>query len=199
MKKTLIAILTFTLTLVLAPTASATVCSDINNIGGLSHTQRQEMVIACETAKLTVSQSASVDIQDISDWGQVAKDWAEAIGIAAGELGFQANEFLGTDAGKLTAVLIAWQVLGDDIVDIISSLLVAIIAPFILLYMVRRSNPWEYAPQPVSYFWGLYTTTKMVKTGSYIDHSSHEHYKATVAIGCAVLALVEIIAIASLG
>ena len=200
MKKTLIGIITFTLMSVLAPTASAAQCADIANIHGLSHTQRQEIVVACETAKLDVTTSTTkVDLMAVSEWGQVAKDWAEAIGIAAKELGFAANEFLATDAGKLTAGLIAWHILGEDIIDIVTSLLVAIVAPLIYLLMVRRSNPFIYEHKPVTYFWGLITTTERIKTSDVISKADLEWYRIVVSLGGAALVVIELIAIASIG
>lgn len=113
-------LLTLTL-LVSAGTASAATCQQqIANISGLDAQTKQEMIISCEQAKLTtiVTPEQAVTAEKINKYAEAAKAFAEALGVAAKELGIAVNEFLGTTAGKLTAAMILWKVLGAQLLSI---------------------------------------------------------------------------------
>lgn len=75
-----------------------------------------ETLEACKNKSAEVAPAAVAE--DLSAYAEVAKGVAEAIGIAAREVGVAVDEFVKTDAGKLTVALIVWHVAGDEILGI---------------------------------------------------------------------------------
>lgn len=106
--------------------AVAGTCASIDNINGLTASVKQEMKVQCEQKKLdmvtagesVIDSAKGIDPVKLTQWGQVAKEFSGALGIAAREMGVAANEFLGTPAGKLTAVVIVWNYMGSQLLGI---------------------------------------------------------------------------------
>lgn len=115
--KGIIAVLATVLMLVASPVFAA--CDTIS-VSGISDEAEATLKLACQQALVDATNAASnplgVDVTDpnaLSAYGIVAQEWARALGIAATELGIAVDTFLDTDAGKLTAALIIWQVAGE--------------------------------------------------------------------------------------
>ncbi len=97
-------------------------CDNIN-VPGLSDAEeadikllcQQKLVDAAKAPELAALASGFTDPNKLSAYGIVAQEWAKALGIAATELGIAVDTFLDTDAGKLTAFIIIWQVMGETI------------------------------------------------------------------------------------
>lgn len=131
MKKLLISA-TIAIAALTAIPAQAYSCSQqVNGISGLSDETKQSMIVSCEQNKLKDVQApkiGSTTVEEMDKWSDVSLKFAKAIGVAAKEFGVAVNDFLETDAGKLTAVFIGWQVLGDDISYVGISIIVLIFA-----------------------------------------------------------------------
>lgn len=106
------------------PTAFASNDCDLTDVIGLDSEAMATLRVACEQALLdattssalsTVAGDLSMNPDKLSEYGLVAQEWAKALGIAATELGIAVDTFLDTDAGKLTAFIIIWQVMGENI------------------------------------------------------------------------------------
>lgn len=106
------------------PSAFAGDC-DITDVIGLDKSAMATLRVACEQALLDATKVPNMlssvagnltNPQNLSQYGLVAQEWAKALGIAATELGIAVDTFLDTDAGKLTAFIIIWQVMGEAIV-----------------------------------------------------------------------------------
>lgn len=78
-----------------------------------------EKKILQRLAECKGTNSIMPDKEEITSYAKEATEFAKALGIAARELGLAVDDFVKTDAGKLTAALIAWKVLGDDIKGIV--------------------------------------------------------------------------------
>jgi hypothetical protein len=119
MKKVLISAVLVLSSLVALPVAAGFSCaSQIDGISGLSDQDKQIMIVKCEQTKLNVVATPKIGnttVDEMDKWSDVSLKFAKAIGVAAKEFGVAVNDFLGTDVGKLTAVFIGWQVLGEDI------------------------------------------------------------------------------------
>lgn len=129
---------------------------------GISESARADLKASClatfakENPSAAAVAEAEQKIAKISAWGQVAKDAAGAIGIAAHELNVGVNEFLASPAGKLTAFLIVWKVAGSAI---LSKLLGLLMLPFAWYLVKRIANGLmvkeiTYETKPV--LWGLF-------------------------------------------
>lgn len=92
------------------------------------------------------SAAPEVVAQNVSAYAEVAKGVAEAIGIAAREVGVAVDEFVKTDAGKMTIALIVWHVAGDDIKGVLFGTPVAIFGAWFLFGMwarIRRTGEYD--------------------------------------------------------
>lgn len=158
--------------------ASATAFAGYTQVdtSGLSEAQVAELKATAakaiaDNAKGVVSTEHVKDVGTAvtlaATWGQqaatAAEGFAKAIGIAAKELGVTVNDFLHTDAGRLTAAVIVWKVAGASI----AKMLFAIALFFSCAIMVRvfylRLFTLEYKEMPYSLLWGLKSGTKMVR------------------------------------
>ena len=121
---------------------------DISGTPGLSDVAKAELKVACQQAMLAAEQIAinplrGVDVsnpEQLSQWGLVAQEWAKALGIAANELGIAVDQFLDTDAGKLTAAVIIWQVAGENIMGFLIGVPLLIIIIVVGLRTARKAK-----------------------------------------------------------
>lgn len=68
---------------------------------------------------ITAAQTKETETVDkIDKWVNVGERVGKMVGGAAKELGVAANEFVKTDVGKMTAALIVWNYMGEDLVHI---------------------------------------------------------------------------------
>jgi len=100
-------------------------------------------------------------------WGQqaamAAEGFAKALGIAAKELGVTVNDFLHTDAGKLTALLIIWKVAGAAVMKALYGMLFVTVGLAIVRGIYMRLFTLEYKQIEYSRFFGAFKGTKMVR------------------------------------
>lgn len=100
-------------------------------------------------------------------WGQqaasAAEGFAKALGIAAKELGVTVNDFLHTDAGKLTAALIIWKVAGAGVAKILYALLFVTAGMFITRMIYLRLFTASYEKVEYSRFGGFFKGTKLIR------------------------------------
>lgn len=100
-----------------------------------------ETLAACKQQATRIA--PEVVVQDVSAYAEIAKGVAEAIGIAAREVGVAVDEFVKTDAGKMTIALIVWHVAGDDIKGIVFGvpcILFAVWLWFAISHRLRRTG-----------------------------------------------------------
>lgn len=102
-----------------------------------------------------------------ASWGTqaaaAAEGFAKALGIAARELNVSINEFLASDAGKLTAVLIIWHVAGKSIIGLIYAAIVLAVGLGFVRFMYNRLFTSGTKTVPYSRFWGLWSGEKVVR------------------------------------
>jgi hypothetical protein len=100
-------------------------------------------------------------------WGQqaaaAAEGFAKALGIAAKELGVTVNDFLHTDAGKLTAALIIWKVAGASVAKILYALLFVTVGMFITRMIYLRLFTKGYEKVEYSRLGGFFKGTKLIR------------------------------------
>ena len=81
----------------------------------------------------------SVTPEKINQWAENGKGIGIAIGSAAKELGLAADAFLKTDAGKITVAMVAWKVMGKDVVRVVGGGAFFLILASIWVYIYRRT------------------------------------------------------------
>lgn len=115
-----------------------------------------------------VIQNPEEAVSLMSTWGvqtaAAAKGFAEALGVAAHELNIGANEFLDTPAGKLTAGIIIWKVMGEAILSLIGGVCIILFTFFLGRWLMLRVFTDGFTPTENIWFWGLLKTTKYSRT-----------------------------------
>ena len=100
-------------------------------------------------------------------WGPqmaaAAEGFAKALGIAARELNITVNDFLKSDAGKLTAILIIWKVAGTAAVKMLYTVFFVIVAQIVARVVYVRLFTKDYEKVEYSRFGGFFKGTKMVR------------------------------------
>lgn len=93
----------------------STDCASI--AGNFDDSTKAAMTAACvEATKNTIAAPSSV--QEATQWGLMAKEFAMALGIAAREIGVSVNEFVASPAGHITVAVILWKTLGASLAKI---------------------------------------------------------------------------------
>lgn len=149
-------------------------------------TEQQVAQIKAEAAKMAERNalrgvqpdSASAMVALASTWGlqasTAAEGFAKAINVAARELGVTVNDFLGTDAGKLTAALIIWKVAGETILGMIYALLFITIGLTLARVIYTKLFTAEYQKVKYERFFGMFKGEKMVRIPKPISHMNRE-------------------------
>lgn len=139
------------------------------NTEGLSDAQIAEIksIAASKVAESAKAPGMAETMTLAATWGQqaaiAAEGFAKAMGIAAKELNVSINEFLDTDAGKITAALIIWKVAGESLLGIIYGGFFVIVGLSLARVIYMRLFTKEYVSVEYSRFGGFFKGTKMVR------------------------------------
>jgi len=100
-------------------------------------------------------------------WGPqmaaAAEGFAKALGIAARELNVTVNDFLKSDAGKLTAILIIWKVAGTAVVKMLYGMLFVTVGLTLVRVIYLKLFTKGYEKVEYERFGGFFKGTKMVR------------------------------------
>lgn len=150
---------------------------------GLSEAQVAEIkAIAAnkvaEAAKPATAENITAGVTLAATWGtqaaQAAEGFAKAMGIAAKELNISINDFLASDAGKLTAILIIWKVAGTALVKMLYGMLFVTVALIIARVIYMRLFTKGYEKVEYSRFGGLSKGTKLIRIPKPISELEEE-------------------------
>ena len=123
-------------------------------------------------AEQTDDKEVSATLALASTWGNqaaaAAEGFSKAITIAAKELGVTVNDFLHTDAGKLTAALIVWKVAGAQIIGMLYGALFVIVGLSFARVMYVRLFTQRFDTVEYNYF-GVIKGTKQVRVPKSFD------------------------------
>jgi hypothetical protein len=187
----------------MAASIAAFASTTVIDTGNLSDSDVAELkAIAAQKAAEKAKQDSPSTLKDVSSvatlaatWGNqaavAAEGFAKALNIAAKELGVTVNDFLHTDAGRLTAALIIWKVAGTGIVHILFGLLVLVIGLTLARTFYLRLFTEKFVSMDYTLFWGLYKGTKQVrvpKSFHDLDHDG-EWLMVWVTLGLTILTI----------
>lgn len=174
MFRKMIAILTLSVASVGAIAASANI-----DTSGLSEAQVAELkAIAAKKVAETAAQAAkpmadvtpekvTAGVALAATWGTqaaaAAEGFAKALGIAAKELNITINDFLKSDAGKLTALIIIWKVAGAAMMKALYGILFLTVGLAMIRMIYVRLFTKEFVKVPYTRFFGMFTGEKLVR------------------------------------
>lgn len=165
----LIAGLALAVCVISAPAHALQIDSSGLNDAQIAQLKAQAAKIAAENHQAQVVTKDSIgNVTTLaSTWGtqaaQAADGFAKAFTIAARELGVTVNEFLKTDAGKLTAALIVWKVAGAGIINFLFAFMFVAVGQIIAITIYRRLFLKGYEKVEYKRFFGMFEGTKMVR------------------------------------
>lgn len=113
---------------------------NLTGFESLSEAQKAEVVkyISTRQKSTGIDEISKISPDKMEEWAAKGTAIGRAVGIAAKELGIAANEFIQTDAGKITVVIIAWKLLGHDILHIMGGFTFFLIFTSIWFYIFRK-------------------------------------------------------------
>lgn len=150
---------------------------------GLSEAQVAEIkAIAAqkvaEAAKPATAENITAGVTLAATWGsqaaQAAEGFAKAMGIAAKELNISINDFLKSDAGKLTAILIIWKVAGAALIKLLYGAFFVIVGLTIARVIYLRLFTKGYEKVEYSRFGGFFKGTKLIRIPKAISELEEE-------------------------
>jgi len=105
----------------------------------LTEEQKAQLVLQIEQMKKNNSplQPENLSTEKVNEWVNLGKNIALAVTTVAKELGVAADKFLESTTGKITFVMIAWYVVGDDLVGIIGGTIAWIVLANIIIWSFR--------------------------------------------------------------
>lgn len=107
----------------------------------------------------------SVNPEDAVEWSDAAKGFAEALGMAARELGIATNDFLNSPAGVLLAGILLINYAGGAIIGLPFSLF-----SILLVYsLFRRFTAGEVKYELAPVLWGAFHIRRKVQVGDAKD------------------------------
>lgn len=108
---------------------------------GLTEEQKAQLILQIEKMKKESSAGTLTENlnnpERVNDYVKLGKNIALAVTTVAKELGVAADQFLASTTGKITLALIAWYVVGDDIIGIIGGTVAWIVIANIILWSFR--------------------------------------------------------------
>ena len=116
------------------------------------------------------------DAEEFSEWAQASKGFAEALGIAAKELGIAVNDFLASPAGILLAFILLLNYAGGAVIGLPFTIFTLIL----LWTLVRRLSIASIEYETVPVFWG-FTTVRRKKVTKFTSIDDDNALILTVA------------------
>lgn len=172
------------------------------DVSGLTDAQVAQLkaqaakVVADNANKVTEpAAQVSTIMQFASTWGtqaaQAAEGFAKALGIAAKELNITINDFLKSDAGKLTAAVIIWKIAGPAFIHAMYGILFVTIGLILSRVLYLRLFTKGYEKVTYNRFFGMFKGEKMVRIPKTIHELENdgEWLVLWVTIGIAVLSV----------
>lgn len=154
-----------------AQTAAPNPCANIAEATrGKNPTEIQTILESCRTeAASATSILPEMTPERAAEWSDAAKGFAEALGIAARELGIATNDFLTSPAGVLLAAILLFNYAGGAIVGFPFTIFTILV----LLWLVRRLTTEKVEYETVPLLWGLvhYRRKKVDASVEYLSDS----------------------------
>ena len=140
-----------------------------------------------EMTKDPVNVSATVR-KEAEAWGELGANMGKAMVGAAREVGVASNEFANTSLGKVVVGIVAYKVVGKDILGVIFGSLILVIgySLAIWLFTTHRWSDVQYEYEPV--MWGMYKRQRVVKS-----HTDSDVVTGKVISGLILLAMTTLI------
>lgn len=177
------------LALCFATSAFAGTASGVIDTSKLSKAQIAELAAKAEEMGATTPVNVSATVrQEAEAWGTLGANMGKAMVGAAREVGVASNEFASTSLGKVVVGIVAYKVVGKDILGVIFGSMILVIgySLAIWLFTTRRWSDVSYEYEPV--LWGMYKRQRVVKS-----HTDSDVVTGKIISGLVLLAVTTVV------
>ncbi len=152
------------LMLVAMPAMAQTATNPCDNIAettrGKSGPEVETILKLCRQADakpaLSINTTVLPEAEEVSEWSQAARGFAEAIGVAAKGLGIAVNDFMKSPAGVLLALILLLNYAGGVVIGVPF----VVFSILVFAYMFRRATIDSISYENVPMFWGMITVRR---------------------------------------
>jgi hypothetical protein len=155
---------------------------DVSKLTPEQVAQVQKQVSELSSAPVNVSASVR---KEAEAWGELGANMGKAMVGAAKEVGVASNEFASTSLGKVVVGIVAYKIIGKDILKVVFGSLVLLVGYSLAIWalLTKRWSKVEYKYEPV--LWGAFNKKYVIS--SYTDSNT----VSTKAIGAGMLLLLS--------
>lgn len=118
--------------------SQSVVQAGFDNLSAEQQAQIVQSIAAAQTKDRAV-------VDTVDKWVNVGERIGKMVGGAAREVGVAANEFVQTDVGRMTAALIIWNYMGNDLVHIFvhvgGGMMFIVLGLSSVVFVLRRAQP----------------------------------------------------------
>lgn len=166
---------------------------------GLTDVSKKQLELDCLKAQ-AAEVASPVNAKKVSEYAGVAKEVAEAIGIAANKLGVEVNNFITTPAGMLTVAIILLKIFGKLIGMMIASLAICVVLIKIIKYMWSEPLKIEEEAPVVLRGWSFFNwSSRTVQPRRFVSYKEASETLVGWTIVMVIVMLVSIILVPVVG
>lgn len=158
MKKILVA-----LSLFLSLNAFASIQNTTVDLSKLTPEQRQIITQQVNDLSTTPTNISASVRKEAEAWGDLGANMGKAMVSAAKEVGVAANEFSQTSLGRVVVFMVAYKIVGHDILGVLFGSLILVFGYGLAIWVLltKRWSKVKYEYEPV--LWGLYKKARIVE------------------------------------
>lgn len=131
----------------------------------LSKAQIAELAAKAEEMGATTPANVSATVRKEAEaWGDLGANMGKAMVGAAREVGVASNEFASTSLGKIVVGIVAYKVIGKDILGVVFGSMILVIGYSLAIWLLttRRWSAVTYEYAPV--LWGMFNRQRVISS-----------------------------------
>lgn len=138
---------------------------DVSKITPEQAAQIQKQVDELQSKPTNVSANVR---KETEAWGELGANMGKALIGAAKEVGVAANDFAGTSLGKITVGIVAYKIIGRDILKISSGLATLIVGTWLAI-LAHRRWAWDFKYEVKPTLWGAFNRRYVLERKAHDD------------------------------
>ena len=176
--------------LVFSTTAMALAQPNPVDMTGLSKDQLLQLAQQAEDMKKHSKDPVNISAQvrnEATAWADLGANMGKAMVGAAKEVGIAANEFASTDLGKITVGLVAYKLVGKELLSMTMGVIIVLFGLTVSVWMLttRRWSDVKYEYVPM--LWGAYQRRRVITSETSGDVVAGKLIGAGVCFGLCLL------------
>lgn len=138
---------------------------DVSKITPEQASQIQKQVDELQLKPTNVSANVR---KETEAWGELGSNMGKALIGAAKEVGVAANDFAGTSLGKITVGIVAYKIIGRDVLKITSGIATLLVGTWLAILGHRR-YAWDFKYEVKPTMWGAFNRRYVLERKAHDD------------------------------